>query len=50
MDYAHDQYCNCEDCYYARGGEICPCCGSLNCAYGESRNDSGVEPEIDVPE
>jgi hypothetical protein len=25
----HGSYCNCEDCCYARGGEICACCGCL---------------------
>lgn len=26
----HDEYCNCEDCYFANGQElICPCCGCL---------------------
>jgi hypothetical protein len=25
----HDIFCNCEDCCYSRGGEICPTCGCL---------------------
>ena len=30
---SHEWNCNCEDCCYARGGEICSVCGSLveNC-------------------
>jgi len=23
----HDDFCNCEECVWARGEEICPCCG-----------------------
>jgi hypothetical protein len=31
----HDDFCNCEDCFYARGEIICPCCGCLesSCNY-----------------
>lgn len=26
----HDEFCNCEDCYWAHGQEaVCPCCGCL---------------------
>lgn len=27
--HTHDEYCNCQDCCYARGGEICATCGCI---------------------
>ena len=33
VEHKHDEYCNCEDCWWARGQkEICPTCG---CIVGE---------------
>ncbi len=30
MDYGHDEYCNCEDCWWSRGEkEVCSVCGCL---------------------
>lgn len=37
----HGPYCNCEDCCYARGGEVCPTCGCLveNCPESKENKD-----------
>jgi hypothetical protein len=40
----HDDFCNCEDCFYARGELVCHCCGCL-----ESSCNTSImyEPESD---
>jgi hypothetical protein len=38
----HDEYCNCEDCRLARGGEICATCGAIvgkGCGYHSADAD-----------
>lgn len=40
----HGPYCNCEECWWARGGERCPTCG---CVVGHGCPHSEVEEEQD---
>jgi hypothetical protein len=47
--FGHDPWCNCEDCFYARGGEICGTCGSLNCTHGEEKKEAAGLKNLLLP-